>query len=83
MIAALRGLNGQFFADTAQMDIVGGDITVIQVSETPKSMTVPERDGLQFAGNGSLSYGGTVIPAINWSATSGSIDTTGLYVAPR
>ena len=84
VIALLHGLNGQLFADTALMDIAaGGGATLTQVSVTPKSATVTEGDGVQFAGNGSLSDGRTVVPAINWEATGGSIDTTGLYTAPQ
>ena len=84
VIATLHGLNGQVFADTAQMEIAGsGGATLTQVSVTPKTAVVVEGNPLQFAGSGNLSDGRTVVPAIDWNATGGSIDTTGLYLAPQ
>jgi hypothetical protein len=83
VVASLRSLSGQLFADTAEMAVTGGGgSTLTEISVTPHVATVTEGNAVQFAGNGNLSDGTSVVPAVNWSATGGSIDTTGLYTAP-
>jgi hypothetical protein len=83
VVGTLQGLNGQSFADTASMVISAGTGTLTQISLTPNASSVVVGGSLQFAVSGTWSDGSSAVPAVNWSATGGTIDANGLYTAAQ
>lgn len=72
-------------ADTSVVTITGGapppPLTVTRLNITPANPMVDIGATLQFAATASMSDGTTTNPAIQWSATGGTISAGGLYTA--
>ncbi len=67
--------------DTAFVTVeVPAQLTKITVS--PKTVSLNAGATQQFGATANWSTGATSLPPITWSATSGSISTSGLYTAP-
>jgi hypothetical protein len=83
VIGTLQGLNGQSFADTASMAIAASSGTLTQISVTPSASSLAVGASLQFAVAGAWSDGSNAVPAVEWSATGGTIDANGLFTAAQ
>src|ERR1041385_4533745 len=55
--------------------------TLTQLVLNPSQVTVSTGGTVQFAVAGSWSDGSSAVPAVNWSATGGSVSADGLYTA--
>jgi len=68
-------------ADTSVVTITGGAPSLVSVSLTPASASVPSGTTKQFAVSAQWSDGSTAVPPVTWSATGGTITSAGLYTA--
>ena len=73
----IAAANGK--ADTAAVTVTSPVLKSIAVS--PGSGSVLPGQALQFSVTGALSDGSSNVPAVTWSAGSGTITTAGLYTA--
>ena len=67
-------------ADTSTVT-VQAPATLQSLVVTPASASVNAGTTFQFAVAGTWSDGGSAVPAVTWTATGGSISSTGLYTA--
>ncbi|MEO8450811.1 MAG: hypothetical protein ABI647_13515 [Gemmatimonadota bacterium] len=74
----IAAVNGQ--ADTAAV-IVTAIPTLTSLRISPKTSTVNPAGQQQFAGTAQWSDGTTALPPISWSATGGTVSSSGLYTA--
>jgi len=70
--------------DSAVVMIGGGGMppTTVRVTVTPDAATIQTGARLQFTASAKLSDSSTVTPALNWTASLGSISSSGLFTAP-
>jgi len=72
---------GGTLADTASVTISVQAPTLTAIAVTPASVNLVAGGARQFAVSGTLSNGSTTTPAVTWSATGGSISSSGLFTA--
>jgi hypothetical protein len=69
-------------ADTSIVTIALGARTLTGISIDPASAALIPGGSQQFSATGVMSDGSDSSIAVTWSATGGTVDATGLYVAP-
>jgi hypothetical protein len=78
VVASAVGLG---LADTATVTIAASAPTLTSLSVAPKPATVQAGGSVQFVAQGTWSNGSISQPLVTWTATGGSISTSGLYTA--
>ena len=68
-------------SDTAVVMIAGGAPQLVGVVASPDSASLLPSESVQFSAHGVMSDGSSVAITPTWSATGGSVDGAGLYVA--
>lgn len=74
-------LQGGTTADTAAITIASGSPSLVSLSLLPATVTTPAGTTRQFQVSGQWSNGSTAVPPVSWSATGGSITSSGLFTA--
>ncbi|HWA56747.1 MAG TPA: hypothetical protein VG692_05800 [Gemmatimonadales bacterium] len=72
---------GGTLADTSTVNVTAPTATLQQVLLTPATASVAAGLTQQFAVSGLMSDGSTIVPAVTYSATGGTITAGGLYTA--
>jgi hypothetical protein len=80
MVVATCACTSPAIADTALVSVVVPQLTSLTVS--PKTASVAAGATQQFGVTASWSTGATTVPPVTWTATGGTVSTTGLYTAP-
>jgi len=70
-------------ADTATMTVVVPPPSVTSLVVSPKTSAVQGGQALDFTAQAVLSTGSTQTTAVNWSATGGTVASTGRWTAPN
>jgi hypothetical protein len=68
-------------ADTATVSVTS-TTTVVKLDISPQSSSLITGQSRQFSGTATYSNGGTGTPTIQWTASGGSVSSSGLYTAP-
>ena len=76
-----RGAAGRHQADTASVTITAPAPTLSSVVVTPATVSLAARATQQFTAVGKMSDGSTTAVTVTWSATGGTVSTSGLYKA--
>lgn len=71
------------FADTSTITLNAPSVTLTQIRISPRTPSVLAGGTVQFSVVGLQSDGTQVVPSVNWSATGGSINSSGSYSAPQ
>jgi hypothetical protein len=74
-------ISGGAFADTARVTISAPTVTLAYLDVSPSSVYLPAGTGKQFNVLGKWSDSSTSTPPVTWSATGGTITSTGAYKA--
>lgn len=69
------------FADTSTVVIKAAPVTLSAVVVTPPSVTVDPGSTTTFTATGQYSDGSSGAVAVNWTATGGSVNASGVYTA--
>ncbi|MFN8652031.1 MAG: hypothetical protein U0133_09040 [Gemmatimonadales bacterium] len=72
---------GGTLADTSTVNVTSPSATLTQVILAPASASVAAGLTQQFTVSGLMSDGSTIVPAVTYSVTGGTITTGGLYTA--
>ncbi len=68
-------------ADTSIVVVGVPKATLQTLAVEPATVTLPAGGKQQFSPRGAWSDGGSIVPAVQWTATGGTISSTGEYVA--
>ncbi|HEY9519346.1 MAG TPA: hypothetical protein VIQ98_08790 [Gemmatimonadales bacterium] len=68
-------------ADTAMVTVGTVTLTLIDLSLSPGGVSLAPGEAVQMSAVGGWSDGSTTSPPVSWTATGGTISTTGLYTA--
>jgi uncharacterized protein YjdB len=80
MVVATCACASPAIADTAFVNITAPQLTKLTVS--PKTVSLAAGASQQFAVTASWNTGATTVPPVTWSASGGTVSSTGAYVAP-
>ncbi len=73
--------SGGTLADTSVVTVSSATPQLTAITVSPGTASVGVGAGQQFTVAGTWTNGGTGVPAVSWSATGGTISSTGAYVA--
>lgn len=74
-------VTGGSLADTARVTVTEGTLFLTGITVSPDTRTLQSSETAQFSAVGRLSSGGTTAIAVTWTATGGTISSSGLYRA--
>lgn len=80
MVVATCACTSPAIADTAFVNITAPQLTKLTIS--PKTVSLAAGASQQFAVTANWSTGATTVPPVTWSASGGTVSSTGAYVAP-
>jgi hypothetical protein len=80
MVVATCACTSPAIADTAFVNITAPQLTKLTVS--PKTVSLNAGASQQFAVTASWNTGATTVPPVTWTASGGTVSSTGAYVAP-
>lgn len=70
------------FADTAVVQLAANAPQLTKLTISPKNVTLAPSATQQFTVTANWSTGATDVPPVTWSASGGTVSSSGLYVAP-
>jgi hypothetical protein len=80
MVVATCACTSPAIADTAFVNVTAPQLTKLTIS--PKTVSLAAGASQQFAVTASWNTGATTVPPVTWTASAGTVSSTGAYVAP-
>jgi hypothetical protein len=80
-VVGVNRVRGNLQVDTSTVTVVRRTTNLVAIEATPTSVTLAPRGSQTFTAVGRLMSGDVVPIGVNWSATGGSIDAGGTFVA--